>query len=72
MVLSELQAMASGMGITGTGRMRKSQLIEAISAGGAPGKSAPAKTKASAEAPAEAPSESPPENTGEKTAPAEA
>jgi transcription termination factor Rho len=28
--LAELQAMASGLGITGTGRMRKSQLVEAI------------------------------------------
>ena len=69
MVLSELQAMASGMGITGTGRMRKSQLIEAISAGGSTGgassKAAPAKApKAAAEAPTESPSE--------KAAPAEA
>ena len=30
MVLSELQAVASGLGISGTGRMRKTQLIEAI------------------------------------------
>jgi transcription termination factor Rho len=30
MVLAELQAMAAGLGVTGTGRMRKSQLIEAI------------------------------------------
>jgi transcription termination factor Rho len=30
MVLAELQSMASGLGITGTGRLRKSQLIEAI------------------------------------------
>ncbi|MEV4248560.1 transcription termination factor Rho [Streptosporangium canum] len=30
MVLPELQAMASGLGISGTGRMRKSQLIAAI------------------------------------------
>jgi transcription termination factor Rho len=49
MVLSELQAMASELGITGTGRMRKSQLIEAITAsragsgtGGAPARKAPA------------------------------
>jgi transcription termination factor Rho len=43
--LADLQAMASGMGISGTGRMRKSQLIDAIkqSAGG------------SSEAPAEQP-----------------
>ena len=32
MVLPELQSMASGLGITGTARMRKSQLIEAIQA----------------------------------------
>jgi transcription termination factor Rho len=32
MVLSELQAVASGLGVTGTSRMRKSQLIEAIQA----------------------------------------
>jgi transcription termination factor Rho len=31
MMLAELQTMASGLGITGTGRMRKTQLIEAIS-----------------------------------------
>jgi transcription termination factor Rho len=30
MVLAELQQLASGLGISGTGRMRKSQLIEAI------------------------------------------
>jgi len=30
MVLPELQSLAAGLGITGTGRMRKSQLIEAI------------------------------------------
>ncbi|MHB1740750.1 MAG: Rho termination factor N-terminal domain-containing protein, partial [Actinomycetes bacterium] len=35
MVLSELQAMASSLGISGTARMRKSQLIEAIETGGA-------------------------------------
>ncbi|HEU4490444.1 MAG TPA: transcription termination factor Rho [Jiangellales bacterium] len=32
MVLAELQQMAAGMGIRGTGRMRKGQLIEAIQA----------------------------------------
>jgi transcription termination factor Rho len=32
MVLAELQQMAQGLGITGTARMRKSQLIEAIKA----------------------------------------
>ena len=39
MVLAELQTMASGLGITGTARLRKSQLIEAIQA--AQGSSAP-------------------------------
>ncbi|MEU1120380.1 MULTISPECIES: transcription termination factor Rho [unclassified Streptomyces] len=46
MVLAELQQVASGLGIKGTGRMRKSQLIEVIkeaqAGGGAPAKSAPA------------------------------
>ena len=32
MVLAELQQTAAGMGIRGTGRMRKGQLIEAIQA----------------------------------------
>jgi transcription termination factor Rho len=32
MVLAELQHLASGLGITGTGRMRKSQLVDAIRA----------------------------------------
>ncbi len=49
MVLAELQSMASGLGITGTARLRKSQLIEAIQAaqGGSTSSkstSAPAKT----------------------------
>ncbi|MEV1023508.1 transcription termination factor Rho [Streptomyces sp. NPDC050264] len=46
MVLAELQQVASGLGIRGTARMRKSQLIEVIkeaqSGGGAPAKSADA------------------------------
>ncbi|WP_369211361.1 transcription termination factor Rho [Streptomyces flavofungini] len=46
MVLAELQQVASGLGIRGTGRMRKSQLIEVIkeaqAGGGAPAKSAAA------------------------------
>ncbi|MFH8799883.1 transcription termination factor Rho [Streptomyces sp. NPDC017936] len=55
MVLAELQQVASGLGIRGTARMRKSQLIEVIkeaqAAGGAPsGGGAPA---AKAEAPTE-------------------
>ena len=43
MVLAELQQVASGLGITGTGRMRKGQLIEAITAaqsGGSTGSTA--------------------------------
>ncbi|WP_030380040.1 MULTISPECIES: transcription termination factor Rho [unclassified Streptomyces] len=44
MVLAELQQVASGLGIRGTARMRKSQLIEVIkeaqAAGGAPAKAA--------------------------------
>ncbi|MFF2773455.1 transcription termination factor Rho [Streptomyces sp. NPDC058052] len=50
MVLAELQQVASGLGIRGTARMRKSQLIEVIKeaqAGG--GAAAPAKTEAAAE-----------------------
>ncbi|MET9254453.1 transcription termination factor Rho [Streptomyces sp. NPDC003717] len=46
MVLAELQQVASGLGIRGTARMRKSQLIEVIkeaqAGGGAPAKAAPA------------------------------
>ncbi|MEU6158783.1 transcription termination factor Rho [Streptomyces sp. NPDC047130] len=45
MVLAELQQVASGLGIRGTARMRKSQLIEVIkeaqASGGAPAKAAP-------------------------------
>ncbi|MFI8424701.1 transcription termination factor Rho [Streptomyces sp. NPDC085479] len=51
MVLAELQQVASGLGIRGTARMRKSQLIEVIKeaqAGG--GSAAPAKAEAAAEA----------------------
>ncbi|GAA3390905.1 transcription termination factor Rho [Streptomyces roseoviridis] len=50
MVLAELQQVASGLGIRGTARMRKSQLIEVIKeaqAGG--GSAAPAKTADDAE-----------------------
>ncbi|MFD0414309.1 transcription termination factor Rho [Streptomyces sp. NPDC127108] len=50
MVLAELQQVASGLGIKGTARMRKSQLIDVIkeaqAAGGAPAKSAPATASA--------------------------
>ncbi|GGR67250.1 hypothetical protein GCM10010252_01200 [Streptomyces aureoverticillatus] len=53
MVLAELQQVASGLGIKGTARMRKSQLIEVIkeaqAAGGAPAKSAPAAASGEAE-----------------------
>ncbi|GAB2910019.1 transcription termination factor Rho [Streptomyces sundarbansensis] len=55
MVLAELQQVASGLGIRGTARMRKSQLIEVIKeaqAGG--GSAAPKASPKAAEAPAEA------------------
>ncbi|MDI2128153.1 transcription termination factor Rho [Yinghuangia seranimata] len=65
MVLAELQQVAAGLGISGTGRMRKSQLIEAIEAkqGGAaapaadsaPAAPKAAKTAKAAEPAAEAP-----------------
>ncbi|MCX4611776.1 MULTISPECIES: transcription termination factor Rho [Streptomyces] len=49
MVLAELQQVASGLGIRGTARMRKSQLIEVIkeaqAGGGAPAKTAEAATE---------------------------
>ncbi|MGH4033790.1 transcription termination factor Rho [Actinomycetota bacterium Odt1-20B] len=49
MVLAELQQVASGLGIRGTARMRKSQLIEVIkeaqAGGGAPAKAADAATE---------------------------
>ncbi|MDP9431717.1 MAG: transcription termination factor Rho [Actinomycetota bacterium] len=53
MVLPELQAMAAGLGITGTGRMRKGQLIEAIQAkqGGGGGASGTGRSESSAGAP---------------------
>ncbi|MFI2644832.1 transcription termination factor Rho [Streptomyces sp. NPDC018610] len=46
MVLAELQQVASGLGIRGTARMRKSQLIEVIKEAQAGGGAAPAKTAA--------------------------
>ncbi|MEU9073168.1 transcription termination factor Rho [Kitasatospora sp. NPDC004745] len=65
MVLAELQKLAADLGITGTGRMRKSQLIETIkeksggdpllAAGGAPAAAKRTAAKADAEAPAEKP-----------------
>ncbi|MFJ8720765.1 transcription termination factor Rho [Streptomyces sp. NPDC004166] len=48
MVLAELQQVASGLGIRGTARMRKSQLIEVIKEAQAGG--APAKAEAASEA----------------------
>ena len=53
MVLAELQQVASGLGIKGTARMRKSQLIEVIKerqAGGSSSDSAPAAKTAAKEA----------------------
>ncbi|WLQ40646.1 transcription termination factor Rho [Streptomyces laculatispora] len=52
MVLAELQQVASGLGIKGTARMRKGQLIEVIKETQAGGSSAP-KAKAAAAAPAD-------------------
>ncbi|MFF7437312.1 transcription termination factor Rho [Streptomyces sp. NPDC008122] len=49
MVLAELQQVASGLGIRGTARMRKSQLIEVIKEAQAGGPAAPAKTADAAE-----------------------
>ncbi|MFJ8197287.1 transcription termination factor Rho [Streptomyces sp. NPDC096152] len=48
MVLAELQQVASGLGIRGTARMRKSQLIEVIKEAQAGGGAAPAKAAAPA------------------------
>ncbi|WP_049655885.1 Rho termination factor N-terminal domain-containing protein, partial [Kitasatospora sp. MY 5-36] len=65
MVLAELQKLAADLGITGTGRMRKSQLIETIKekSGGDPllaaGGTAPAAKRTAAKADAEAPAEKP-------------
>ncbi|MCY0940100.1 transcription termination factor Rho [Streptomyces antarcticus] len=53
MVLAELQQVASGLGIRGTARMRKSQLIEVIKeaqAGGSAPKAAPSAAAGAAEA----------------------
>ncbi len=49
MVLAELQQVASGLGIRGTARMRKSQLIEVIKEAQAGGGSAPAKAETATE-----------------------
>ncbi|GGW34110.1 hypothetical protein GCM10010503_07740 [Streptomyces lucensis JCM 4490] len=50
MVLAELQQVASGLGIRGTARMRKSQLIEVIKEAQAAGGAAPKAASAPAEA----------------------
>ncbi|MEV7183964.1 transcription termination factor Rho [Kitasatospora sp. NPDC093102] len=70
MVLAELQKLAADLGITGTGRMRKSQLIETIKekSGGDPllaaGGAAPAAKRTTAKADAEAaPAEKPARRT---------
>lgn len=69
MVLAELQKLAADLGITGTGRMRKSQLIETIKekSGGDPllaaGGGAPAAKRTAAKADAEAPAEKPARRT---------
>ncbi|MFD4654973.1 transcription termination factor Rho [Kitasatospora sp. NPDC058444] len=69
MVLAELQKLAADLGITGTGRMRKSQLIETIKekSGGDPllaaGGTAPAAKRTAAKADAEAPAEKPARRT---------
>ncbi|MEQ4204367.1 transcription termination factor Rho [Actinopolymorpha sp. B9G3] len=52
MVLAELQQVAQGLGITGTARMRKSQLIDAIKAAQAAGGQATDGGSASADRPA--------------------
>ncbi|MFF4896688.1 transcription termination factor Rho [Streptomyces sp. NPDC001068] len=49
MVLAELQQVASGLGIRGTARMRKSQLIEVIKEAQAGGGDAPKATESAAE-----------------------
>ncbi|GGW57461.1 transcription termination factor Rho [Streptomyces griseoloalbus] len=49
MVLAELQQVASGLGIRGTARMRKSQLIEVIKEAQAAGGTAPAKAESATE-----------------------
>ncbi|MGW2116223.1 transcription termination factor Rho [Streptomyces zhihengii] len=71
MVLAELQQVASGLGIRGTARMRKSQLIEVIKEAQAGGSSAAKPADAAADAPAKpkrrATSKA---RTGEEAAPA--
>ncbi|MEO3855229.1 transcription termination factor Rho [Acrocarpospora sp. B8E8] len=71
MVLPELQAMATSLGISGTGRMRKSQLIAAIQEkqGGA---AAPAEAKPAEAAPAERPTRARRERSRATAAPEQA
>ncbi|MFB8207187.1 MULTISPECIES: transcription termination factor Rho [unclassified Streptomyces] len=66
MVLAELQQVASGLGIKGTARMRKSQLIEVIKEAQAGGGSSAPKAKAAA-APAEAAETKPKRRATSKT-----
>ncbi|MGW3153143.1 transcription termination factor Rho [Streptomyces sp. NPDC001089] len=69
MVLAELQQVASGLGIRGTARMRKSQLIEVIKeaqAGGAPAQAADTATEAKPKRRATSKA-----RTGDEAAPAE-
>ncbi|MDQ6874503.1 MAG: Rho termination factor N-terminal domain-containing protein, partial [Actinomycetota bacterium] len=78
MVLPELQSLAGDLGIAGTGRMRKSDLIAAIQAqqstGGAPGNGASAQGPGSAltatpiATPAASPESNPPAGDGLPTA----
>ncbi|RKT15906.1 transcription termination factor Rho [Streptomyces sp. 1114.5] len=77
MVLAELQKLAADLGITGTGRMRKSQLIETIKekSGGDPllaAGGAPAAKRTAAKADAEAPAEKPARRTKAAAAAAQA
>ncbi|MFC9326520.1 transcription termination factor Rho [Kitasatospora sp. NPDC057015] len=74
LVLAELQKLASTLGISGTGRLRKSQLIEAIKeksggdpllAGSAP--AVPAAKRAAKAAPAEAPAAEPAEKPARRS-----
>ncbi|WP_329567636.1 transcription termination factor Rho [Kitasatospora sp. NBC_01266] len=79
LVLAELQKLASTLGISGTGRMRKSQLIEAIKekSGGDPllasaGAAAPAKAAKESAPAATEPAEKPARRTRAAAAPAAA
>ena len=62
MLLPELQRLAAELGISGTGRMRKGDLVAAISArqvGGGAGDGAPSAAAPRGDAPAAAPVEAP-------------